>query len=61
MWHLAYTLVRNPGLAELRRRGKADNTAIANDFPIPITYRSVFGIVSELFEKDEVKESFDSI
>ena len=59
MWHLAYTLVSNPDLAELRRRGKA--TAIADDLATPITSSSVFGIVEELIEKDEVKENFDGI
>ena len=63
MWHLAYTwyhVVCNPDLVELRRKGKGDNTT-ANDFTIPVTYKSVFGVVSELIEKDEVKESFDHI
>ena len=60
MWHLAYTLVRNPNLAELRRRGNGANTT-ADDFVIPVAYRSIFGVVNELSGKDEVKESFDSI
>lgn len=59
MWHLAYTLVSNPDLAELRRRDKA--TASTDDLAAPITSSSVFGIVEELIEKDEVKENFDGI
>lgn len=51
MWHLVYTLVNNPNLTELRRRGM-DYKTTANELTTQeATKSSVFGIANDLAEK----------
>ena len=61
MWYLAYTLVRNPDLLELRRRSSMDSKA--NNIIVQITSHNSdttgFGIANEFTDDDnsEVKEN----
>ena len=53
MWYLAYTLVRNRHLIELRRRGKGYKTSVSEtDKPISSKI-SPFSIMNELIEKGD--------
>ena len=55
MWYLAYTLINNPGLVELRRRGSTHGKS-ASKLAIPVTSKnshiSDFAITNELAMDD---------
>ena len=55
LWHLAYTLVRNPNLKELRRRDKRESKTTdrhTQQFLSPVASYSIFDIVNEEKNKE---------
>jgi len=56
MWYLAYTLIHNNSLIELRRRG-TDSKATTDEFTIQgSSNNSAFGIAKELAEADNSED-----
>ena len=62
LWHLAYTLIHNPNLKELRRRDKQEHSTTASGFtqqflsPVSVASNSIFDVVNE--EKNKPKIEF---
>ena len=55
MWHLAYTLIRNPNLKELRKRGKKEEHDMSFG---ELTQEILFSVASNAISVGEEKNKF---